>query len=310
MKYTKIEIKDLIRSNHISKDQHAIYDYKFQTNMRDAPWYKWLNKPGYFECKDEYITEIHKWIHSTELNTIKGLENYPIRDMIIGTTQAFDEAYYEFKGKTLRIFRGEYGYHKRIFGENNTEYLDSETGDYIGLNKNDWVILSQPFCGTGEECEHLYTMLDDALEKNVPVLIDCAWLGTCKDINFDFRHPAITYVCFSISKGIGLGNMRSGIRYSRKRNEGIINFQNDYNHLVLISAQIGIHQMKTFSPDFIPNKYYNAYIEVCKDLDVKSTKCMHMAIAPFGEYWNEFINGRLNKIGIRKLVKEKYKCLR
>lgn len=302
-----MNISKLIQENKIDKEQHAIFDYKFQTTMRNAPWYEWLDKPGFFEVLDEYIVTIDKWIHSTKRNTIKGLENYPIKDMIIGTTQAFDEAYFEFKGKKLRIFRGEYGYHTRIFG---SYPLDDENGEYLGLNENEWVILSHPFSGTGDEHPHLYRMLDDALEKNVPVLIDCAWLGTCTDINFDFTHPAITYVCFSLSKGTGMGHLRNGIRYSRKRNEGIINFQNDYNHLLLVTAQLGINQMKNISPDFIPDKYYEAYLKVCEDLGVQPTKCAHIAIAPSGEPWDDFINGLYNKIGIRQLVKEKFKELK
>ena len=48
----------------------------------------------------------------------------------------------------------------------------------------------------------------------MPVVLDCAWYGTCYDLDFDVNHPAITEVSFSLSKGIGLGNMRTGVRFS------------------------------------------------------------------------------------------------
>lgn len=299
-------IKKLINDGLLSKTHQSIYDYVFQTNMRDAPWYEWLNNSGYFECQDEYISTIQKWIHSTTLNTIAGLDRFEFKDLIIGTTQTFDEAYYEYAAKRLRVFRGEYAYHKRAFSD--VTFLDNEQGEYIGLQSNEWCIISIPFCGNGATHKHMNRMLDDALNKNVPVIIDCAWFGTCRDVDFDFTHPAITSVSFSLSKGIGLGNMRSGIRYSNNKNRNLpIAQQNLYNHLVLISAQIGIHQMNVFSPDFIANKYYDAYNKICERFGLLPTNCLHVVIAPEGNIWSQFlIDGLYRKIGVRKLVKEIY----
>ena len=119
-----MSIEKLIDNGLLSNKHQAIYDYKFQTNIRDAPWHEWLDKPGYFECKYEYISTIQKWIHSSTLNSITGLDKFEFKDMIIGTTQTFDEAYYEYANKKLRVFRGEYAYHKRAFA--NVSFLDNE----------------------------------------------------------------------------------------------------------------------------------------------------------------------------------------
>ena len=81
--------KTLYQNKHSS-----LYDYEFQKHLAKAPWKEWLSESGYFEVKTEYLEAIHKWIHSTELNEIKGLDRFKHRDMISGTTQAFDEAYY------------------------------------------------------------------------------------------------------------------------------------------------------------------------------------------------------------------------
>ena len=71
-----LNITKLIDQELIDKKQNAIYDYKFQTTMRDAPWFDWMDKPGYFEVKDEYIQEIHSWIMSTKNNSIKQYSIY------------------------------------------------------------------------------------------------------------------------------------------------------------------------------------------------------------------------------------------
>ncbi len=298
-------IKELVDKQLIAYNQKAIFDYKFQTNLRDAPWYEWLNKDHFFECRDDFLEATNKWIHSTKLNTISGLENFTIRDITIGTTQVFDEMYFNNAGKRLRTFRGEYSYHKRVF--KNVEFLDDTNGDYLGLEENDWVIISYPFCGVGDIHKHMNTLLDEALEKNITLLVDCAWFGTCRDLDLDFNHPAIKTVCFSLTKGLGLGHLRCGVRYSKEDNDSIISNQNKYINLVMITAQTGLHQMKSFSPDFISNKYYESYLDVCETFGFHKTKCAHVALVDKGTGWDDFIYDELYiKVGLRKIVKEFY----
>lgn len=301
-----MNIDVLIEQGLLSTKHAAIYDYLFQTNLRDAPWYEWLDQHGYFECKNEYIETIQKWIHSSTLNVVYGIERFEYKDMIIGTTQTFDEAYYEYAGRTLRVFRGEYAYHARAF--NDVLFLDDNHGNYIGFEPDDWCIISIPFCGNGSTHEHMNEMLDEAQVLGIPVIVDCAWFGTCRDMDFDFSHPAITSVSFSLSKGIGMGNMRSGIRYSHSHNRNLpIAQQNTYNHLMLVAAQLGIHQMNAFKPDFIATKYHDAYLKMCKEIGLVSTNCMHIAMAPKDELWNQFlIDGLYRKVGVRQLVKDFY----
>ena len=290
--------KELFQTRH-----NAIYDPEFQKHLADAPWKEWLSKPGYFEVKHQYLADIHNWIMSSKRNTVKGLTRFKHRDMINGTTQAFDEAYYRYSGKRLRIFRGEYAYHKRVVKD--FVFLDDKDGNYIPVEDNDWVITSYPFCGNGNIPLHFDQLQDDCLEKNVPLLLDCAWFGTCRDITIDVYHPAITEVCFSLTKGIGLGNIRSGIRYSNYEDNLPIRQQNDYNHLPLGAAQVGIWQMQKFSPDFIPNKYEKIYEHVCKFNNLKSTNCMMIGMLDKNhvDYEHYLIDGVYSKVGLREAIK-------
>jgi len=291
--------KDLFQTRH-----NAIYDPEFQTHLAEAPWNEWLSTPGYFEVRDEYLEKIHAWIYSTKRNSVKGLERFKHRDMINGTTQAFDEAYYRYSTKRLRLFRGEYAYHKRVV--KNFEFLDDENGNYIPVEENDWVITSYPFCGNGTMPPHFDQLQDDCLKNNVPILLDCAWFGTCRDIFLDVNHPAITEVCFSLTKGIGLGNIRSGIRYSNYDDDLPIRQQNKYNHLPLGAAQVGIWQMEKFSPDFIPDKYEKIYHHVCVVNDLKQTNCMMIAMLnkDHVDYNHYLIDQIYSKVGIREAVKQ------
>ncbi len=291
--------KKLFQTRH-----NAIYDPEFQKHLANAPWKEWLSKPGYFEVKEEYLEKIHAWIHSTKLNEVKGLERFKHRDMIQGTTQAFDEAYYRYSKRRLRMLRGEYAYHRRIV--KNFAFLDDENGNYIPLEENDWVITSYPFCGNGSIPPHFDVLQDDCLKKNVPLLLDCAWFGTCEGIIIDVYHPAITEVCFSLTKGIGLGNIRSGIRYSNYEDNLPIRQQNNYNHLPLGAAQVGIWQMEKFGPDFIPDKYLVMQNHICQVHSLIRTNCMMIAMLDehHADYEHYLIDGIYSKVGIREAIKK------
>lgn len=291
--------KELFQTKH-----SAIYDPEFQKHLADAPWKEWLSKPGYFEVRHQYLADIHNWIMSSKMNEVKGLTRFKHRDMINGTTQAFDEAYHRYSNRRLRILRGEYAYHKRVVKD--FVYLDDEQGNYIPLEENDWVITSYPFCGNGGPTPHFGTIQDECLEKGLPLLLDCAWFGTCRDLTIDVYHPGITEVCFSLTKGIGLGNIRSGIRYSNYDDDYPIRQQNNYNHLPLGAAQIGIWQMKKFSADFIPQKYTMMYEHVCSMNNLLQTHCMMIAMLDkTHEQYNDYLIDQVySKVGIREAIKK------
>ncbi len=291
--------KNLFQTKH-----SAIYDPEFQKHLAEAPWKEWLSKPGYFEVRHQYLADIHNWIMNAKMTTVKGLTRFQHRDMINGTTQAFDEAYYRYSNRRLRILRGEYGYHKRVVKD--FVFLDDENGNYIPLEDNDWVITSYPFCGNGSVPPHFENLQNDCLEKNIPLLLDCAWFGTCRDITIDVYHPSITEVCFSLTKGIGLGNIRSGIRYSNYDDDLPIRQQNNYNHLPLGAAQVGIWQMKKFSADFIPEKYSNMYEHVCIMNGLIQTHCMMIAMLDekHDQYNDYLIDQVYSKVGIREAIKK------
>jgi hypothetical protein len=305
---------ELIEKDLISSKKHnAIYDYFFQTTLRDAPWYDWLDKPGYFEVADEYKERITEWIHDNDFNTVTGLNQYKHCDLINGTTQAFDEAYYRYKDRNLRVLRGEYAYHKRIVTD--YQYLDSVDKDNIELSQlddknpikeNDWVIMSLPFCGNGAMPTGYHAILDDCWRLKVPVLVDCAWYGTCMDLHIELGHPAITEVCFSLTKSTGTGNIRSGVRYSNYEDNLPIRQQNNYNHLVLGAAQVGIHVMKHIPSDWQVKNYRDFQVQLCRKLNIMPTNCMHIALAEGDEDWHKdfLIDQRYYKVGIRQALKE------
>jgi|GEM_PF-1370791 hypothetical protein len=296
---TREDIPFLIEKGLISRKTHAVYDGQFNRALREIPWAEWLSQPSAWRHRPQYLERIDQWIHSSHLNHVQGLERFRVRHLINGTTQTFDEVYMKYAARRLRVLRGEYAYHRRVVAH----HLDIEEAP---LEENDYVILSAPFCTTGERHPRTYEIFEEAGRKKVPVIVDCAYFGTCLDFELDVNHPAIESVSFSLSKGLGLGDIRSGVRYSNLEDSNPIAQQNAYDHTVLCAARIGLYMMEKFGPDHIPTKFRAAQEEVCRELGLKPTPCMHLALGD--ENWKEFqIAPEYNRVGIRELVKARFK---
>ena len=160
----------------------------------------------------KFINEYVQWIKAGTLNTIQGLENFPIAAFSAGTTEAFDKFYLKNRGRRIRYFRGEYMYHQ-IAGR---EYF--ERAEYIedsNLGSNDVVVVSLPFADTGGEHPDMKAVLEQCERLDIPVLIDCAYFGICADILFNFNYSCITDITFSLSKSFPVPHLRIGMRLTR-----------------------------------------------------------------------------------------------
>ena len=286
----------LIDSGMISKKTAAVYDAKFMDLFKSLPWQEWFKDGGDpLDCRLEYLDTYKLYLDNMRLSTVIGLERFRQHHLINGTTQTFDETYYRYAYRRLRMYRGEYAYHMRIVKD--WQFIEDgpiESGDYV--------IVSVPHATTGDVPQGFYAMLDRCAELNVPVIVDCAYIGTCVDVQLSVDHPAIESVSFSLTKGTGTGHIRSGIRFSNIDDDMPICQQNRYNHTILGAAKVGIWFMQNLkSPDFIPEKYRQSQLDVCAEVGITPTKCMHIALG--GPEWSDFAIGDYNRLGIRGLVK-------
>lgn len=298
-KLSDLTKQELLDKGWVGPKTNAVYDPEFTTALATLPWEEWFSHTNPLRCRTDYLDRYVSWIKESKLNSFSGLERYDVKHLTNGTTQSFDEAYFRYKNKRLRILRGEYAYHKRVF--KNWKFIEDGP-----LESNDFVIMSVPFCSTGTVPENIYKIFDEAHALKIPLIVDCAYFGTCKGVEVDLSHPGIEMVCFSLTKGVGLGDIRSGIRFSCHEDELPIAQQNRYDHTVLGAAKVGLYMMEKFNPDFIPTKYFKLQQEVCKEVGLTPTPCMHLALGD--EKWDEFnIDDRYNRLGIRELIKARRK---
>ena len=238
--------------------------------------------------REEFLNEFDKWLHGSQLNKISGLQSFQHRDFIIGVTHSLDDLHITF-GDRLVVMEKEYAYHRRMKSTIKERTLET-------LAPGDVLVFAAPFSWYGNLHPETDKILGRCLELSIPVHIDAAWFGCTRDFNFDYSHPAVHSVSFSLSKGLGLGSHRAGVRYSKERHAGPVTIINDFNMCIVSVMWYGIHFMKKFGSDYVQTRYGEAYMHVCEKLSLKPTKAIHVA-------FQENKKGEWLPVGVRPFLR-------
>jgi len=220
------------------------------------------------EVYNKFKLELISFISSSTLNNLTGLEKFTNIDICSGCTQFIDTIY--MKGP-VQTFEGDYRYHQRL----NSDIEYTNVGN---LKRNVPLIIAMPFPSTGAMHESMHLILDEAYAKQIPVHIDGAWITCCRNINFNFDHPAIESVAISLSKGLGLGWNRVGLRWSKNTNDDAISVMNKFNMNLKIPVIIGRHFMKNLKSDYLWNTHESSYYKICKDFNLTPTNSIYLAM--------------------------------
>ena len=229
---------------------------------------------------EEYCDIFRQWILNTEENKVLGLDDFSESVFSQGTTESFDKFYTRHRDKKVRVFRGEYSYHNYM--------IDTLNLDDVGLTKNSCVIISIPFADSGTEYNY-HSIMRECSRKNIPVLVDCCWFGTCAGMTFDFRYPCIEDVVFSLSKTFPVSRLRIGVRFSRGYVDGLSQYARD-GYLNFNSMGVGMKFMQEFSSDYIFKKYSKKQLEICKSIGVLPSPVVNLATG-IGKKWDYLNRG-------------------
>lgn len=213
---------------------------------------------------DNFKHETTNWILKSKLNNVTGLDTFNRVDIINGCTQFIDNIYMQCSPQVLI---GDYRYHQRLGNQPVTMLQD-----------NIPLIIAMPFPQVGDVHKNMISILDECIEKNIDVHIDAAWLGCCRDINFDLSHRAIKSIGISLSKGLGLGWNRIGLRWSKIYEADSITIMNDFKMNNRALSMIGLHFVKNFPSDYLWDKHGKNYYKVCNDFDLTPTKSIYLAL--------------------------------
>jgi hypothetical protein len=121
-------------------------------------------------------------------------------------------------------------------------------------------------------------ILHECKIKNIAVHIDGAWISCCRDITFDFSHVAIRSVGISLSKGLGLGWNRVGLRWTRQPKPDSVTIMNDFRMNNRALVKIGLHFIRNLPIDYLWRTHGDRYYKVCKDFNLTPTNSIYLAL--------------------------------
>ena len=240
-----------------------------------------------YDCLQRYKETYSDWIQSTKLNKLKNLHKFTWVSYSAGTSESFINFTTRYNHRRFRTFKAEFVFHRLNCKNNSYNFccLEDDT-----IQQNDAVIISLPYSDIGDKHPEMENIIDQCNIKGVPVLIDCAYMILAKNIEFDFDHPCIDTITFSLSKGFwGIDKLRLGIRFQRKDRDDNLDIFNKWKTVPLHSIAIGEKILKTFDPDWLWNTYGTKYLDVCKSNSLHPTNSICHAIG--GEEYKHFNRG-------------------
>jgi hypothetical protein len=221
---------------------------------------------------DTFKQQASNWILSSKLNQLSGFDSFNRLDVIIGCTQFIDNIYMQGQPQ---VIVGDYRYHDRL----------GNWGARPGLLKEGVpLIIAMPFPSTGAVHTQMEDILDEARNKDIDVHVDGAWLTCCRGIDFDLSHPSIKSVAVSLSKGLGLGWNRIGLRWSKDHRSDSISIMNDFNMNCRMLTMVGSHVLNNVAPDYLWNTYGELNAKLCKDFELVPSQAIHMAHTKDGKF--------------------------
>ena len=217
---------------------------------------------------------------NTSMNKLHGVEAFVHQDVIVGCQQYIDNLISKNGLDGLQIFEHDYHYYKLL--DPNIKYV---TVDNLSSNKP--LLLALPFPGHLDKHRDIKKIIDICNHKNIDVHLDCAWLVSAFDIDFDFDQPCIKSFAMSFSKAYCLHWNKVGIRWTRDLDPTdtitILNQTNAINRLSLYVAQT---YMKKFPIDYLCKKHIQQYFEICNELKLRPSKIIH---ACFSIDWKQLL---------------------
>jgi len=213
-----------------------------------------------------FKSEMTAWLLQSKLNTVTGLDAFDRVDIVNGCTQFIDTIY---MNGPVQVLAGDYRYHARL-------------GNWYThpgfLSEAKQLVVAWPFPSTGDTHAQMKEILDEAQDKGISVHVDGAWLTCCRGIDFDLSHPSIKSVAISLSKGLGLGWNRIGLRWTKSDNADAVTIQNDFNMNLRAPAMIGLHFLRNLEPDYLWNTHGDRYYKICHDFVLTPTRSIYIAL--------------------------------
>ena len=175
-----------------------------------------MSRSGFSACLGDervaarFVSRYYEWVQSSTLNRLSGLNAFQAACYSQGTTESFTLFYAKHSGRRFRCLKGEYFFHHLSWRNHYPGWAFVDSANPIG--RGDAFVISLPFSDTGGKHPDMEALIERCDGYGVPVLVDCVYLGLCRDIEFDLDRPCIEAVTFSLSKVFPVAHARIGMR--------------------------------------------------------------------------------------------------
>ena len=212
----------------------------------------------------DFKLAVYDWIFNNSANQLTP-KPFVEAEIIQGCTQYIDSLYIQGQ---LQHLDGDYQYHKR---------LGNQASQVGKLKPNIPLIMAMPFPLYGDVHPEYKQILEECRAKNIDIHIDSAWITSAHNITFDYTDPQIKSYAVSLSKGMGLGWNRIGVRYAGAKSTDSVTIMNSHEMNPRASVMIGLDYLQQVPKNYLWSTYEQAYNQVCKEHNLIPTKCIHMA---------------------------------
>lgn len=221
---------------------------------------------------DVFIEKFEKSLYENKSITIKGLDQFKHKDVIVGCQHFIDNIIMLNGLNNIQLLEHGYGYYKHL--NPSIQYATLET-----LNNSKPLIIEYPFPGYLGKHIQFDQIIEKCNEENIKVHLDCAWLPASFDIDYVFSHPCIKSIGMSLSKCFGLGWNRIGVRWRKEDIVDSITLQNNSEMISKTSVAIGSYYLSSLPMDYLISKYKNRYYDICKQLYLRPSNIIHAAFS-------------------------------
>jgi len=235
-------------------------------------------RKDYFEqsqkdCKDieykDFIIKAESTFKSNLQNKLVGFEAFPYKDVIIGCQHYIDNLISKGGLDNLQIFEHDYHYYKKL--NPNIKYVTVDT-----LQSGKPLLIALPFPGHLGTHRQMDNILKVCNEKNIDVHLDCAWIVSAFDIEFNFNQPCIKSFAMSFSKAYALNWNKVGIRWSRSIDKtDSITIANNVNMIPKSLLAIAEYYMDHLPIDYLCGIHKKEYFIICRELRLRSANIIH-----------------------------------
>lgn len=297
------KFQDLYGNYLIRPANSVMHDPYRQFIIKNKLFDKVITNQNKVDVQTEFLDYYPEYIKSSKLNSFTGLDKFEHRYVSLGVSQGIDDftLYCLKNNKRIRFCQGEYGYGREISVDPKYAPIEHEP-----LTVNDALIISCPFSATGDKHVNWDDIIETCNKLNIPVFVDCAFFGTCININVDFNQPCIDTVAFSPTKGLNTGNMRTGIVFTnRHNNDSSLHILTEWHHGIHLNTYLAYNLMLNFNPDTIANTYRDIQLTVCEHYQLMPTNTIHLALGD--NNWDYFTRDSLcNRICLRNPIYDYY----